>query len=168
MTLLENYRSELKVLKSFQKELATIKTESQALQKDYDFNFFQLNEIKEAKLEGENIENLEEEVSTLIFEQKNLNIKRNLEDALKMLSKLSSIYKEGDIETKRQVIGSIYPEKLLFDGITYRTPRVNVIAQSILLINKALGDKKNRTNKSFSYLSGLVAKTGVEPVTSGL
>jgi len=65
MTLLENYRSELKVLKSFQKELATIKTESQALQKDYDFNFFQLNEIKEAKLEGENIENLEDELSIL-------------------------------------------------------------------------------------------------------
>jgi site-specific DNA recombinase len=115
-----------------------------------------------------NIETLEEELSSLMSEQKNLNIKRNLEDALHMLSKLSSVYKEGDIETRRQIIGSIYPEKLLFDGSTYRTPRINVIAQSVLLINNALGDKKNRTNKSLSYLSGLVARTGVEPVTSGL
>jgi site-specific DNA recombinase len=36
------------------------------------------------------------------------------------------------------------------------------------MVNKTLGDKKNRTNESFSHLSGLVAKTGVEPVTSGL
>jgi site-specific DNA recombinase len=115
-----------------------------------------------------NIEALEEELSALMSEQKNLNIKRNLESALNVLSKLSNVYKEGDIETKRQIIGSIYPEKLLFDGSTYRTPRVNVIAQSILLINKALLDKKNRTNKSLSYLSGLVAGTGLEPVTFGL
>ena len=115
-----------------------------------------------------NIEALEEELTILMSEQKKLNIKKNLETALHMVSRLSSVYKEGNIEIKRQVIGSIYPEKLFFDGSTYRTPRVNAVAQSILLINKALGDKKNRTNKSFSYLSGLVAGTGLEPVTFGL
>jgi site-specific DNA recombinase len=104
-----------------------------------------------------NIEGLEEELSAYMSEQKNLNIKKNLEDALNTLSRLSTIYKLGDIEAKRYVISSIYPEKLLFDGSTYRTPRVNVIAKSILLINSALGNKKNRTNELFSHLSGLVA-----------
>jgi site-specific DNA recombinase len=115
-----------------------------------------------------NIDNLEEELSAYVSEQKNHNIKKNLDDALNTLSSLSSLYKDGDIETKRYIIGSIYPEKLFFDGSAYRTPRLNVIAECISLVNKALGDKKNRTNESFSHLSGLVAGTGLEPVTFGL
>ncbi|MTD67652.1 recombinase family protein [Flavobacterium sp. LC2016-13] len=115
-----------------------------------------------------NIDNLEEELSAYLSEQKNHNIKKNLDDALNTLSRLSTVYKEGDIETKRYVISSIYPEKLYFDGSTYRTPRVNVIARCILLINNALLHKKNRTNESSSHLSGLVAGTGLEPVTFGL
>ena len=115
-----------------------------------------------------NIDNLEEELSAYVSEQKNHNIKKNLDDALNTLSSLSSLYKDGDIETKRYIISSIYPEKLFFDGSAYRTPRLNVIAECISLVNKALGDKKNRTNESFSHLSGLVAGTGLEPVTFGL
>lgn len=110
-----------------------------------------------------NIEGLEEELTAYLSEQKNHNIKKNLDDALNTLSRLSTVYKEGDIETKRYIISSIYPKKLYFDGSTYRTPRVNVIARCILLINNTLLHKKNRTNESFSHLSGLVALTGLEP-----
>jgi site-specific DNA recombinase len=113
-----------------------------------------------------NIENLEEELSAYVSEQKNHNIKKNLDDALNALSSLSSLYKDGDIGAKRYIISSIYPEKLFFDGSAYRTPRLNVIAECISLVNKALGDKKNRTNESFSHLSGLVAGTGLEPVSA--
>ncbi len=28
---------------------------------------------------------------------------------------------DGDVKKKRQIIGSIFPEKLVFDGINYRT-----------------------------------------------
>ncbi|WP_269236524.1 hypothetical protein [Flavobacterium flavigenum] len=99
------------------------------------------DDYKEIKEEcKKSIETLEEELSAFMSEHKNLDIKKSLEGAIVMVSKLSRVYKEGDIELKRKVISSIYPEKLVFDGTTYRTPRVNVIARSILLINKVLFD----------------------------
>ncbi|AWG27268.1 recombinase family protein [Flavobacterium kingsejongi] len=109
-----------------------------------------------------NIEGLEDELSAYMTEEKTHDIKKSLNDALTCLSKLSNVYKEGDSEIKRKIISSIYPEKLIFDGYTYRTPRTNVIAESMLLINKGLENKKNRTSKSFSYLSGVVAPPRIE------
>ena len=47
------------------KELSQLESENAQLQKDYDFFSFQLNEIIEAQLEDENIEALEEELSSL-------------------------------------------------------------------------------------------------------
>ncbi|MGQ3087692.1 recombinase family protein [Flavobacterium sp.] len=127
------------------------------------------DDYKEIKEEcRKNIELLENELTVSLDRNRNSSIKQNLDKALHTLCNIASTYKEGDVETKRYVVGSIYPEKLLFDGSTYRTPRINVLAEHISLINKGLGDKKNRTNESSSHLSGLVAKTGVEPVTSGL
>ncbi len=127
------------------------------------------DDYKEVKEEcRKRIEELERELAVYLSERKNLNIKYSLEKVLETLSRISTVYKEGDIETKRCVVGSIFPDKLIFDGSTYRTPRVNAIAKYISLINNTLKDKKNRTNESFSHLSGLVAGTGLEPVTFGL
>ncbi|MBZ4043154.1 hypothetical protein [Flavobacterium hibisci] len=77
------------------------------------------------------IEDLELELSAYLSERKNHSIKQNLNSALSSISSISALYREGDIETKRYIVRSIYPEKLVFDGSTYRTPRVNVIAEYI-------------------------------------
>lgn len=127
------------------------------------------DDYKEVKEEcKKRLDELEVELSSCLQERKKLDIKDSLDMVLKTLSKLSTVYKEGNMEIKRFIIDSIFPEKLLFDGMAYRTPRVNVIAQQTSFVYKGLAHKKNRTNESFSHLSGLVAKTGVEPVTSGL
>ena len=44
----------------------------------------------------------------------------------------------------------------------------NIVARHIGLINSNSGIKKTGQIEEIFYLSGLVAKTGVEPVTSGL
>ncbi|MGB1316305.1 MAG: DNA repair protein RecN [Chitinophagales bacterium] len=64
-SVLLSYRKEYKVLKELKKTLEKIKAETALLQQDYDFNLFQLNEIKEANLEGENLEALESELAVL-------------------------------------------------------------------------------------------------------
>ncbi|MGB0885932.1 MAG: DNA repair protein RecN [Chitinophagales bacterium] len=64
-SVLLSYRKEHKVLKELKKTLEKIKAETALLQQDYDFNLFQLNEIKEANLEGENLEALESELAVL-------------------------------------------------------------------------------------------------------
>jgi hypothetical protein len=44
---------------------------------------------------------------------------------------------EADTKRKREIIGSMYPEKLTYDGISYRTSRLN---EAIELIYKLGGE----------------------------
>ena len=116
----------------------------------------------------EKIDRLENELSRHLAESKEVNINIRLEKALMAITNISSMYQNADIELKRFIIGSIYPEKLEFDGTTYRTVRRNVIAEYIFKVNKELRNEKNGNYESVFHSSRLVAKTGVEPVTSGL
>ena len=114
------------------------------------------------------IESLEKQLSKDGSDTKKINIDKSLDKALQSLVNISKLYSEGEIDTKRAIIGSIFPEKLEFDGKAYRTARMNVIANHIFQINSELLQKKNRTNESKFHLSCLVAGTGLEPVTFGL
>lgn len=51
------------------------------------------------------------------------NIESLLDNAVKSLVTLDQLYKDGDVKKKLQIIGSIFPEKLVFDGTHYRTAR---------------------------------------------
>ncbi len=116
----------------------------------------------------ERIESLEEQLSKDDSDSKKINIDKSLDRALQNIVNIPKLYREGEINTKRAIIGSIFPEKLEFDGKTYRTARMNVIASHIFQINNELRLKKNRTNEIYFRLSCLVAGTGLEPVTFGL
>ena len=54
-----------------------------------------------------------------------------LNNAISVLSNLTTLYKEGNTAKRREIIGSIFPEKLVFDGIQHRTGRINEAAQLI-------------------------------------
>jgi len=63
--VLQKYKNAFHHFQNVKKELNQVKNESIQLQKDYDFFSFQLNEIIEAQLDEENIEQLEEELNSL-------------------------------------------------------------------------------------------------------
>jgi hypothetical protein len=65
----------------------------------------------------------------------------------------------------RDLIGSIYPENLIYDGTGFRTKRVNAAVQLIYLINKQLDSNKKETNQNISVLSLMVGDEGFEPPT---
>ncbi|MDB5129789.1 recombinase family protein [Mucilaginibacter sp.] len=90
------------------------------------------------------------------------------EKALNTLYRLDLLYNQVNVNQKRHLIGSIFPEKLCFDGSTYRTGKINEAASLIYLINSKIQAKKNRTNLEFSKLSDSVAGAGLEPTTFGL
>lgn len=94
-----------------------------------------------------------------------IGIDKLIEKAVSTLSHLDIIYTEADVTRKREIIGSIYPEKLSFDGFQYRTARINEAAQLIYQINNVLEAKKDRKSYDVSHLSGWVAPTGIEPVS---
>ena len=108
------------------------------------------------------IESLEEQLSKDSSDTKKINIEKSLDRALSYIENIPKMYSEGEINTRRAIIGSIFPEKLEFDGRTYRTARMNVIANSIFQINNGLEQNKNRRNDSKNHFSCLVASPRIE------
>lgn len=63
----------------------------------------------------------------------------NFEDkvayCVKLLNKLDAAYEESDVEIKQRVIGSIFPEKLVYENNKCRTPRLNEAVKLICANN---------------------------------
>jgi len=97
------------------------------------------------------------------FTSNNDSIDKLLYTAIDNLSKLDVLYEKGGIAEKRDIIGSMYPEKMTFDGIALRTARVNEAALYMFNIINELEGKKNGTSRNKNNLSRLVPKTGIEP-----
>jgi site-specific DNA recombinase len=62
--------------------------------------------------------------------------------SLENLKNLIGLYENADIEAKQYIIGSIFPEKFVFDGEISRTARMNLGFQLIYHINNRLERKK--------------------------
>ncbi len=88
--------------------------------------------------------------------------------AVDQLAQLDKIYGEGSTIRKRQLIGSIFPEKLTFDGENFRTARLNEAVQLIYNLDMAFRENKNGTSLDFSNLSHQVNALGLEPRTHTL
>ncbi|WP_259015098.1 hypothetical protein [Emticicia fluvialis] len=69
------------------------------------------------------VEKLEAKLNGL--SDNNMNIKDLLDKGIDNLLKLDYIYETADIDKKRQVISSMFPEKLHFENNTLRTDRIN-------------------------------------------
>ena len=54
--------------------------------------------------------------------------------------------------TRKKYLADIYPEKLVFDGFNYRTPRFNEAVRLIYNMDTAFEENKNGTNDNFSHL----------------
>ena len=78
---------------------------------------------------------------------KHFEINSLLQNALKRLSNLDLLYEKGTMEEKRQIISSTFPENIVFDGKTCRTPRVNTALLLIYQKKKELELKKNEPNR---------------------
>jgi site-specific DNA recombinase len=96
--------------------------------------------------------------------EKIIYINELLRSAFNNLYHLHSLYENGTIREKRKIIGSIYPEKLVFDGFQYRTARLNEAVRLIYTMDNGFNEIKNRKDGNILCLSGEVAPTGIEPV----
>ena len=124
-------------------------------------------DYKKIKEETESqLRRLEAELADALEQQKKkVDIDKLLDNSIDVLSKLDITYLKANIETKRKLIGSIYSEKLCFDGINYRTASTNEVVSLIYLMNNKLSERKNGKEKPENFLSRLVVPTGIEPVS---
>ncbi|UQB69780.1 recombinase family protein [Epilithonimonas zeae] len=116
------------------------------------------------KYKGE-IENLKFKLNSLKNSAENDNIGLKIGQALNAITNISERYKNASTIDKRAIVGLIYPEKLIFDGESFQTTKINSLASFIFLIKKELGNKKNRQRSENSSNVGLVNSTGFKPVT---
>lgn len=91
-----------------------------------------------------------------------------LPKAVEVITNIGNLYQLADSEAKRAIVGSMYPEKLHFDGQQHRTTRTNEVASSIYMISSWLKSKKRRASDEKSCLPTWVRPPGLEPGTKRL
>jgi site-specific DNA recombinase len=82
------------------------------------------------------------------------------------LIRLDELYENGTVIEKREIVGSIFPENLTFNGDYYRTERLNEAVRQIYLIEKELQEDKNGTSKGNFDLCRKAERRGFEPSES--
>jgi site-specific DNA recombinase len=126
--------------------------------------------VADQKLDLEDFRELKSECTSKInqleaklsgFSKKENNIDGLLNKAVSNLSAIDVLYEEGTITERRQIIGSIFPEKLTFDGFAYRTTRINEAVRLVFSLDTGFSEMKNRKSNEFSCLSGWVVPTGL-------
>ena len=93
------------------------------------------------------------------------NFEKYLESGINLLTNLNKFYHSADIDTKQQLIGSIFPEDLVFISGKVRTARINEVLRLILLTDQGNNKMKKGQLTSNLWLSSRVEIRGVEPPT---
>ncbi len=90
-------------------------------------------------------------------------IEPKLEYAMTLISNMESLVDDAPTECKMKVLGSMFPQKIEFDGENYRTASYNKVLDLIYQqTNELRGLKKVMEGKPFD-LSSSVPGTGLEP-----
>ena len=129
---------------------------------EMDYDDFQ--EVK--KLTKGRIEKLEKQLNDLA--SVGTEIRDLVASALKKVANIDRRYENGDIEEKRVVLSSMFPDFLVFDGTQHRTPKINSAILLMYQNTSKLQGKKNGTSLSFLDLSQDVIPLGLEPRTPSL
>ena len=82
-----------------------------------------------------------------------------------LLSNLNRYYKNAQLDVKQKIVGSIFPEKLVFDRKNYRTTKTNALLELGATEINASGQIKKRQAKKNLDLSTVAPPSGLEPET---
>lgn len=108
------------------------------------------------------IKKLEEQLAEMPNSRQDLKPLQNLLNVvMERYKNIDKRYLKAENDEKRQIVGSMYPENILFDGKGHRTPRMSEPLGLILLINKRLSGIKKGEKLCLKNLSPLVARRGL-------
>ena len=86
--------------------------------------------------------------------------------SISLLSNLPYYYSNASLEGKQKMLGSIFPEKLVFEKGKYRTTKPNEILTLLCNNNADFKENKKGQTANFSDLSLMVTPKGFEPISS--
>lgn len=104
------------------------------------------------------LEKKKREISSLDF-----NLNEYMISALEIVENLPKYFTRADLKAKQQLIGSVCPEKLIFENKSYRTKRVNEVLALICSADKGFNGSKKKLAPIFGSQSNQVPETGFEP-----
>ena len=84
-------------------------------------------------------------------------------NGLKGLESIEDQYIKSDLDNKRRLIGSIFPENFQFENKKVRTADINPILHKIARFNRVNRKNKKRDKSKKEDLSRCVLKAGLEP-----
>ena len=88
-----------------------------------------------------------------------------VQSGMTILSDLPRYYTNADMETKSMIVSSIFPEKLIYDGEIYRTPKLNAFVSQITSDIKLYKEVKKEKAHFSANLSFKVTPTRIELVS---
>ena len=91
-----------------------------------------------------------------------------MEKGFGLIKQLANDYNRADLATKQQFIGSVFPEKLIFENKQYRTNNMMKVIWKICRNINAFGAKKDGTETSIKSQSHEVTPIGFEPMAASL
>ena len=189
-TILTSLKPKPEVIEVYTKLLSEgfkIKNGSQAKQKEQNNKSIKLINDKirktqdlfiDGKIEHDDFKQITGRFKTelLNLENKKLNYKKlNINQITQTISwgfgfaeNIGNYYENSDLDTKRDLIGSMFPEKFTFENGELRTTKIE--KTFLLIANKSKGLKriKKRDVSLFEKTSLSVPREGFEPTTSGV
>jgi site-specific DNA recombinase len=98
------------------------------------------------------------------------NLEMMIDDSLMIASQLNVVWDRSDLENKKIMSRTIFPDGVLYDPEKHRylTKNVNSYFGLINSLSTSYKGNKKGTNQSKTDLSPSVARMGIEPITSGL
>ena len=76
---------------------------------------------------------------------------------------MEGFFRDAPIKVKIKLLGSMFPEKIEFDGKNYRTKAYNKVLELIFRETNKLRGNKNKIEESLDTFPDSVPRAGVEP-----
>ena len=120
------------------------------------------NEYKEMKIEIEN--SIVNETRNMIEISNSMaSIDKKIIRNIELLANIKNTYLERDVEIKRRIISSMFPDKLVFEKNSVRTLFTNQLISLIINEGKPSSGSKKEKHTDFGVLSLEVESEGFEP-----
>ena len=102
----------------------------------------------------------------LLETQNNAKIEPKMGYAISLINNIDRFILDAPVALKIKLLGSMFPEKIEFDGKKYRTKNYNKVLYFIYQQTNELQEYKTKNGESLSTFSVSVARPGIEPGTS--
>ena len=104
---------------------------------------------------------LQQKVSFLSNGDKDMG--KKIDYSVNIINNLTKIMMEATVEVKCKVLGSMFPNKIEFDGKKYRTTSYNKVLDLIYRDTKGLRGEENKKVEDSEESSASVPRAGIEP-----